>query len=454
MSSQNNKIKNFLNSLCSQIQCKEVHEEIRNEVLNHIKEMQEDYMTEGFSEEEAINKAIANMGDSESIGFDLNNIYKKTPDWKLLILVSTMIISGIIINYFTTMNTRNYMYDTKKFIAYVMLGILVMYFIYRFDYRKFEKYSLKLFIGTTLLMFITTLDDPIPGREGLFIFGRYIDIISISPIFYIMSLNCILKRINWSSKKHIIKASIVFMLPNILFILTNGPFYPLVYTMCFLVISYYNGASYKNLFLFLAEIASVTFYVLTNNSYIIHRFIDTYSLNNFMNSSIKNLLSSSSMIGHGSNQMLDTVPLLNSELIILYVIYTFGWIIALALIALIILFVIRIFKIFYLVKNIYGKSLLLGISTFYLVQILWFIMMNFNILPITWITLPFISFGGTYFVINMAIVGLVFSIYSRRNFSNNTPIENHKESISFIRNSINTYLFNNYIVKNIIEFFK
>ncbi|WP_341452544.1 FtsW/RodA/SpoVE family cell cycle protein [Desnuesiella massiliensis] len=444
-------MENFLNSLCSQIQCKEVHEEIKNEVLNHIKEMQGDYMTEGFSEEEAINKAIANMGDSESIGFDLNKIYKKTPDWKLLILVSIMIISGVIINYFTTMNTRNYMYDTKKFIIYLLLGMPIMYFVYKFDYRKIEKHSVTLFIATTLLIFITTFTGAsIYRRAGLFIFSRYMDIMYISSIAYILSLGGILKNINWSSKRYIIKASIVLLLPNILFIWTSCTFYSLTYTLCFLIISYYNGASYKKLCLFLGEMALIVFYILTNNSYIIHRFIGIYSYNDFMSSSIKNLLSSSSLVGHGTSETLNALPSLNSELIILYVIYTFGWITALALITLIILFVIRIFKIFYLVKNNYGKSMILNINAFYLIQILWFIMMNFSILPITGIVLPFINFGGSYFIINMVMVGLIFSIYSRRNFSNNTPIE----KISPTRYFINADILNNDIVKNIIEFLK
>lgn len=67
----------FVGEVCSQIKCEEVHSEIKEELLNHLEEIIEEYIEQGATLEEANRQAIAHMGDSEKIGCDLNKVYQE-----------------------------------------------------------------------------------------------------------------------------------------------------------------------------------------------------------------------------------------------------------------------------------------------------------------------------------------------------------------------------------------
>ncbi|MNG41622.1 Rod shape-determining protein RodA [compost metagenome] len=54
--------------------------------------------------------------------------------------------------------------------------------------------------------------------------------------------------------------------------------------------------------------------------------------------------------------------------------------------------------------------MIIGIVSMYVFQIFENIGMMIGLMPITGITLPFVSYGGTSLLLNMICIGLVFSI--------------------------------------------
>src|SRR5690606_3822391 len=57
-----------------------------------------------------------------------------------------------------------------------------------------------------------------------------------------------------------------------------------------------------------------------------------------------------------------------------------------------------------------GAYIIIGIVSMFVFQIFENIGMMIGLMPITGITLPFISYGGTSLLLNMVCIGLVFSI--------------------------------------------
>jgi rod shape determining protein RodA len=57
-----------------------------------------------------------------------------------------------------------------------------------------------------------------------------------------------------------------------------------------------------------------------------------------------------------------------------------------------------------------GAYIIVGIIAMFLFQIFENVGMMIGLMPITGITLPFISYGGTSLLINMLCIGIVFSI--------------------------------------------
>ncbi|MEK6264029.1 MAG: FtsW/RodA/SpoVE family cell cycle protein, partial [Clostridium sp.] len=88
------------------------------------------------------------------------------------------------------------------------------------------------------------------------------------------------------------------------------------------------------------------------------------------------------------------------------------------IITFIISFIYRILHISKYVRDNYGRLLISGLVSIFIVQFAANILMNVNLFPIVGIALPFISYGGSLGLINMASVGIIMSIYRRRSLTN------------------------------------
>lgn len=71
-------------------------------------------------------------------------------------------------------------------------------------------------------------------------------------------------------------------------------------------------------------------------------------------------------------------------------------------------------------KTNYARLLASGLAAIFAVQFLWNIAMNLGFAPISEVGLPFISYGGSQLIINALAVGIILSIYRRKN----GPIDN------------------------------
>lgn len=68
--------KEFLNDVCKEIKYKPASRPISEELEGHIQDAKEDYLCKGYSENEAEEKAVEQMGDAKQIGRKLNKIHK------------------------------------------------------------------------------------------------------------------------------------------------------------------------------------------------------------------------------------------------------------------------------------------------------------------------------------------------------------------------------------------
>lgn len=152
MSSIDNKnIEEYINNVCGLIKNKKVHESVSDELLSHIEEIVEFNTNEGKSEEEAINKALIQMGSYDVIGNSLNKVHKAEPDWVLLIMTSIFVLFSIFIMGFMNKNNALGEYNSNSYllntVIYSAIGIGIAYWILKIDYRNLKKYSKSIYIG-------------------------------------------------------------------------------------------------------------------------------------------------------------------------------------------------------------------------------------------------------------------------------------------------------------------
>lgn len=118
----------------------------------------------------------------------------------------------------------------------------------------------------------------------------------------------------------------------------------------------------------------------------------------------------------GTQSRLDFLPpaVRHTDFIFAVIGEELGFIGSAVLLTLILLLLARTFRTASLSRNHFGLLLACGIGSMWIFQVLVNIGMTIGIMPVTGIPLPFISYGGSSMMMNMAAVGLLLNIYRRR----------------------------------------
>ena len=111
-----------------------------------------------------------------------------------------------------------------------------------------------------------------------------------------------------------------------------------------------------------------------------------------------------------SKQKYANLPEAHTDFIFSVICEEFGFVGALVLIILYLILIYRGFKIATQTDDLFYKFTAIGITTYIGIQAFFNIGVTCKILPVTGITLPFISYGGTALVMSMVAVGLLLKI--------------------------------------------
>jgi len=94
---------------------------------------------------------------------------------------------------------------------------------------------------------------------------------------------------------------------------------------------------------------------------------------------------------------------------------TFGFRGSAALLALFLCLLVMCFTVAFFARDALGRLIVAGVIALLFAHIFEHIGMNLGLLPITGIPLPFISYGGTFLIMNMFLMGLMQSVWVHRN---------------------------------------
>jgi cell division protein FtsW (lipid II flippase) len=117
-------------------------------------------------------------------------------------------------------------------------------------------------------------------------------------------------------------------------------------------------------------------------------------------------------LGFGSPQY---VPLAHSDFIFAAIVEEMGAVIGIAILVLFIILVLRILRVAMLLPagQAFERLLLTGIAIHFFIQVFVMVGGTLNLLPLTGVTIPFLSQGGMALLVNLAEIGLVLGIARR-----------------------------------------
>jgi len=125
-------------------------------------------------------------------------------------------------------------------------------------------------------------------------------------------------------------------------------------------------------------------------------------------------------LGFGSPQ---NIPLAHSEFILAAIVEEMGIVTGLAVLALFVVLCWRILRLGILLPEaqMFERLLLVGIGIHFFTQVFVMGAGTFNLLPLTGITVPFMSQGGVALMVNLLEVGLALALAQRLKTSEQAP---------------------------------
>ena len=460
-------IKEFINSVCKEIKYEPVRKGISEELTSHIQDKKEEYINNGINEQEAEQKAVSQMGVAEEIGKNLNKIHKPKLDWKLLLLIIALMGFGIFVAVIkqATMNNNN----LGRTIAYMILGIILSIGVYFYDYKKLKKHSLILYIVATILMIL-------PNFNGAMVNGvKYISIFNIViypstiavPLYLIAFIGFLMNynsdnnynftisnkdiRINKDIIKMIVTCIIAIIIIEAVPSFANASILGISYLIIatIKIIKSKESIVRKLLLLYGVPIILGSIFlilVLQGSSFRVERLLSSFNPENDPNGigwvgmQQKEVLENAKLIGEANTDVLSveySILGVESNYTFIYIIGKAGYLIAGLLTLIIILTSAKLIYNAKNVKELYGKYLIIGLSSLFILQSFATILMNINMGLQTNVNIPFITYGGVFFIVNILSFALILSIYRRKDI--NEYEEDKKSNITLfkIRNVIN-----------------
>ncbi len=368
----------------------------------------------------------------------MKNISKYKVDKGILIpMILFAIISVVTIYSAQSLLGADMQNLALKQVIWYVIGFLIAYFIMfignDFIYRNiWILYGLGVLSLLGLFFFGTSINDAkcwytLPWNLGTIQPSEFMKIILI------MTLGSMIQKFNenfdnpsvMEEFKFLIKVGIVVGIPSILTFLQPDTGVVLIYLLITIVMLFISGIRYRWFALLFGICAFVIaiilgIYFISQDLFVkifgtsfflrIDRLLDWSNGSGYQLENGISAIGSAGLFGHGFNNTPVYFPEPQTDFIFAVFGSNFGFVGSLALISLLIFFNVKLIMIAIKNNSNINKYVIGGIVGMLIYQQFQNIGMTIGLMPITGITLPFISYGGSSLLSYMIMVGIIFNI--------------------------------------------
>ncbi|PEI64286.1 FtsW/RodA/SpoVE family cell cycle protein [Bacillus wiedmannii] len=410
----NKKGERFVSEVTNHIKSKEAKSFVATELDFHLKQAKNTWIEKGLSEEVAENKAVEQMGSPVKLGQELNKLHKPKVDWFLLILLVAAMGLG-----FLPVIAFGYMNDLlMNKVIFVIIGIATAIGMMLLDYRKLERLGWLFYtIGVLILLTLKCFPTGYVIGEAIIKIGPIkIDCLMTIPFFFLA----------WASffnnsRLKFMHLLMLYVFSLYLFLITSVLVPIFIYITMVFVMLWWSKLGKKTawlitmlpIFLFiirdLFSWSAVKEYRIARILGFINPAHDQWDLR------LQEAMSSAGWFGTYGN--IKSIPAAHTDFVFASLTYYYGYVLALVLVTILSLFAVRIMNIAYIINDGYGKLLLVGGVTLFIIHFICNVGMILGLLPRTSISLPFISYGLIPTLFHAFIMGIVLSVYRRKDMS-------------------------------------
>lgn len=363
------------------------------------------------------------------------SIILSAPDKTLLLVVTFLVIIGFLAIFSATApkcmrEGANLASFLIKQMIYAGVGFFAMGWFAKFDYKKLERYNTKfLWIVAILLLVLqfTPLGVTINGAK------RWINLgfMQLQPSELAKPLFCMLLASNFKEKVDLLNFNnwtstfipilillgIIYKQPNlsmVIILLTTSFMLYIAARGSLKLVAILGGLGFAGALFYLPKLLQG--YQMDRINVWLNPGSDALGKGyNIIQSLIA--FASGGFIGTGyggSIQKLAYLPECHTDFIFAIIGEEFGYLGCLFIIGLFTVLVYRGLRIAKRCPDMYGKLLAIGITVIFGFQAFLNMSVASSFFPVTGVTLPFISYGGTSIIVSLAMVGILLNISKQR----------------------------------------
>jgi len=348
-------------------------------------------------------------------------------DWQLLVVTVILISFGLAALYSVALSQgQQDMINFRKQIIFFALGLVLLIFFSLLDFNFLQSYSLLIYIGSALLLVLVLfLGVTLRGTTGWFeIFGVNFQPVEIAKLSLIFLLADIFSR---QAKRKEFFSFIVLSGLSALFLFLLVVLQPdfgsamLLFLIWFLMLLIIGvKKSYLIILITLIVLTSVLAWFFVFADYQKDRIttflnpdLDPYGQGYHVRQAVIAVGAGGLFgrgLGFGSQSQLKFLPAAQTDFIFAVIAEELGLVGVFLVISAFGFLFYRLFVIAKKAPSDFALFVALGIGTLFFSQLVINIGMNLGLLPVTGISLPFLSYGGSFLVTSLVMIGILESI--------------------------------------------
>lgn len=431
------RLEEYLNTVSEQIRYTKIRQTVTDELKNHIWDQAAAYEDLGAFPEEALERAVREMGDPVKTGVALDRVHRPQMNWGLVALIGILSIFSIGIFYLANIAGFD-RYPWQNQALYTGIGFLLMLGIYYLDYSFLSKYNWQLCI-TYIVLFML----------GQFFFGqsvygmrRWIVLpympfgisISESMLLYVPLFGAALYAFRGDGYEILWKAGLLTLIPSyFVFQTPDLSAAAILFTslFCLFIFAVWKDwyqisrkivAGISGGIVLLIPVAFTGYFYFFGAPYHADRiraFFSPTEDGSYIVSLAKSMRESSALIGKSQSSVEQLVNGPATDFLTDYILVSmctlYGTLLTIGVIALLILIIMKVFQISVTQKNQLGMIIGFGCGLVFFAKTLVSILVNLQLIPHVSINMPFLSYGGSTTIVSYCLLGLVLSIYRYKN---------------------------------------
>lgn len=349
-------------------------------------------------------------------------------DWWTLLTVLVLSIIGIVMIYSATYRTEELADYWIRQTRFLVAGLVLLFGVALFDYRQLEILAPPIFlfyVGSLVAVFLFGETQGTGSQRWISVGGTLVQPTEIGKFLLIVYMGWYLSRFRSNMGSIFYLAGAILLLIGPLALVYLQPDLGMSITIAFVgtVLIFISGIRYWQVAtLSVFGLASLPLLLSTLQEYMLERlqmFIDpeanadaAFNVNQALIA-----VGSGGWLGEGwaqgSQNQLAFLRVRHTDFIFSVMAEELGLVGTSIVLVLFLILIFRIFRIADMAQDNFGKLLATGIAAVMLFQVTVNVGMNLQLLPVTGLTLPFVSYGGSSLISMLLAVGLAESVAMR-----------------------------------------